>query len=346
MKIKKSKKVSVSRAAKSMHITKKRTKPVATSVFSGEKTRHGSDKKSSFSIYIYWVLIVIFVGTTCYMLTSKKLDNTEREKEYSGILPEETLEQMKDESAPYTRSGIQKMNSGDIVGALNDFTMAIEKNPSAANYVYRGEALMAGENYKSAISDFDTAAKINPMEFSAYYYRALANVKMENLESARLDMDKAIEAYDSDKDTKNTGVEHELYAKHAQITLWRRNWQQALADYTTAISKTAGDLDWNDYTGRAEARMNLGDYEGAVTDYTSAVTIISDSIRKAPDEKTRENMSRQAMGYFEKAGALRVKLGDMSGALQDLEAAHTLSIALDDMENKARLEILISNIRK
>jgi len=112
-----------------------------------------------------------------------------------------------------------------------------------------------------------------------------------------------------------------------------------------AIAENMGDLDWNDYTGRAEARTNRGDFENAVADYISAITIISERIQKTPESQTRENMSRQAMGFYEKSGALRVKLGQMELAVQDLQAAYTLALALDDMENRNRLQILITSIQ-
>jgi tetratricopeptide (TPR) repeat protein len=309
-----------------------------------------TERKSRFLIYLYWVVIALFVGMTCHMLSragknkaAEKTDNveiTESSAPASGA-PRET----DPEADRLTDSGKQKLLKGDTVGALNDFTMAIEKNPSSLNFTFRGEVWMEGSNFEAAISDFDAAIRIDPEYPVAYYDRALANIKLEKLDNARTDLDLAIQAQGMSPDDARDIATRDIYAKRAQVNLWLRDWTAAEDDYTAAISETDGELDWNDYTGRAEARTNKGDYKNAISDYVSAVTIISEKIQKTPDEKTRENMSRQAMGFFEKSGALRVKIGEMDLALQDLQAAHTLAIALNDTENKNRLEILISSIR-
>jgi tetratricopeptide (TPR) repeat protein len=344
MPAKKIKRISVSRAA-AKKTAKKATQPVKSNGV--KQTVKTENKKSNFMIYFYWVVIALFVGTTLYMLShSKKTDTDNVEiSELSANVPTEEPLKITDDSEQYADAGRQKLVAGDTVGALNDFTVAIEKNPTALNYVFRGETLMTGANFSSAINDFDAAIRIDPLLVVAHYDRSIANIKLEKLEEAKVDLDRAINAFGlNPKDSLVS--EHNLYAKRAQINLWLRDWTASQEDYTTAIAKTTGDLDWNDYTGRAEARTNLGDYEKAVTDYVSAVTIISDKIQKTPDEKARENISRQAMGFFEKSGALRVKMGQMDLALQDLQAAHTLAIALNDVENKSRLEILISSLRK
>jgi tetratricopeptide (TPR) repeat protein len=297
--------------------------------------------KSRFAIYAYWVVIALFVGAAYYALI-KRTDNV---KIVEADAPtEEPLRATGDESAPYRESGKQKLLNDDAIGALNDFTIAIEKNTNEpSNYIFRGEVLMAGSNFEAALADFDTAIRLDPTVVAAHYDRALANIKLEKLNVAKSDLDNAINALEYCQTSDIT--EHSIYAKRAEVNLWLRDWGSAESDYTAAIAKNTGELDWTDYTGRAEARTNRGDYEHAIGDYVSAVTIISDRIQKTPDEKTRENMSRQAMGYFEKSGALRVKLGQMDLALQDLQAAHTLALALGDDENRNRLQILISSIR-
>jgi tetratricopeptide (TPR) repeat protein len=311
--------------------------------------------KSRVAAVIYWIIIAMFVGTSCYMLSvfdKRKAevpggDNVQvTDDELRQTEPAVAVEAAVDPSEGSRVAGEYKLIGGDVIGALNDFADAIEKNPSEPlNYIFRGEVLMAGANFDAAIRDFDAAIRLDSESITAYYDRALANIKLENLSDAKNDLDRAVNACAASYDGPGVVSAHDIYAKRAQVNLWLRNWSQAAGDYTAAISQGADLLDWNDYTGRAEARTNMGDYEGAVADYLSAVAIISDRIQKTPDEKTREDMSRQAMSFFEKSGALRVKLGQMDLALQDLQAAHTLAIALDDDENRIRLQILISSIR-
>ena len=328
MPTKKTKKISVRKAVRKTKPVLQQDAPVTTK------------STSNFMIYVYWLVIVLFVGTTCYMLTRQKTVHVPSQQIVQMTEPTTT-----DEAVPYFESGKQKLIMGDTVGALNDFTIAIERNPSPLNYVYRGEVLMTGANYEAAVADFVSATNMNPNFIVAYYDMALANIKLEKLDAAKSNLDEAAKRYP--RYSEETMVsEHDIYAKRAQVNLWLRNWEDAEKDYTTAISKTGGELDWNDYAGRAEARTNSGAYDTAIQDYASSVAIISDQIQNAPDTRTRENMSRQAMGYFEKSAALRVKIGQLDLANEDLQAAYKLAAALDDKDNMARLSSLISNLEK
>jgi tetratricopeptide (TPR) repeat protein len=342
-------------------------------------------KKTKLMQSAYWLAIVAFVGAGCYLLASKKdirletIKVTEESFSEADMQPDFDLpppDVKTPEPAPapvpepeqkpapdaaaaaqpaappasvgasdqFAVEGQQKLLAGDYVGALEEFTRAIEARPTAFGYIFRGEVLLNGANYDAAIADFNAAIQMNPDSVIAYYDRALVNIKLEKLTEARSDLSMALSAFARTSDSPIISS-HDIYAKRAQVNLWLRNWSEADADYTAAITQTDGDLDYEDYTGRAEARTGGGDYQGAVADYVAGVTIISDRIQKTPDEARRENMSRQAMGFFEKSGALRVKLGEMELARQDLQAAHTLAIALGDSENKSRLEILIASIQ-
>jgi tetratricopeptide (TPR) repeat protein len=339
MPAKKTKKVSMQAAAK------KAAEGAATPAKAGK-----NGKRPIVMTSIYWAAIATFAGSACYMLSHHDMRRAAETADTIQVTSDkyqspEAKAGGTDDAGEYLVSGQQKLLAGDSVGALNDFTLAIEKNPTAMAYIYRGEMLMNGANFDAAIADFNAALQLDAVSAIAYYDRALTNIKLENLDEAQADLSEAIEAAELRSDQLTVISLHDMYAKRAQTKLWLRDWSAAADDYTAAISQNAGEPDWNDYTGRAEARTNIGDYEAAISDYVSAVTIISERIQKTPDEKTREDMSRQAMGYFEKSGALRVKIGDMDSAKQDLQAAHTLAIALNDMENKSRLEILISSIK-
>ena len=337
MPAKKIKIISVSDAASAM-----------SSKSAADNAKANNKSRSHFMLGLYWLIIAAFVATACYMMSRfgsgvATRDNVQVVE--SAMPEEEPLRAVPDMSIEYRESGKNKLISGDTVGALNDFTIAVERNPNEPmNYIFRGEALMSGSNFDAAIQDFSNAIRLDGSSVAAYYDRSLANIKLENLAAAKSDLDSAIRALDSNGET-NGITARDIYAKRAQVNLWLRNWVEAEGDYTASIAKNTGELDWNDYTGRAEARTNKGDYDLAIADYVSAVTIISERIQKTPGSTTRENMSRQAMGFFEKSGALRVKVGQMELALQDLQAAHTLAIALDDMENKNRLQILMSSIK-
>jgi len=285
--------------------------------------------------YFYWLAILAFVGTTCYML--QKYD-----KAYNAsvVMGEPLAAENLDE---YAESGKQKLLDGDAAGALNDFSIAIERNPAPINFVFRGEVLMQGANFDAAVMDFDSALRIDPAYAVAYYDRALAHIKQDKLAEAKSDLDNAVRATESQPNGQLIGAK-DIYAKRAQLNLWQGAWADAESDWTSAISSSAGRADWNDYAGRAESRTNLGNYSGAVQDYLAAITIISDRLRETTDEKSQENMSRQAMQYFEASGALNVKLGQRERAGDDLRAAQEIARALGDEDTATRLQKLIDEL--
>ncbi|MDR1027516.1 MAG: hypothetical protein LBL46_03815 [Rickettsiales bacterium] len=304
-----------------------------------KKAERRAARKSYFMNCVYWLAIASAVATGCWMISRNGAATTAPVAEDAAEVRANTPANVA-AAARLADSGKSKLLDGDAVGALNDFSAAIEQNPAAEYFVYRGEILMQGENFAAAVADFGAALRIDAKSVAAYYDRALANIRLEKLSDAKADLDKAVANWNEDSPIS----EHDVFAKRAQVSLWLRDWRASEADWTQAIAKTSGESDWNDFAGRAECRTNMGDFQEAANDYVSAVTIISDRIQKTPDDTTRANMSRQAMGYFEKSGALRIKLDQHDLALQDLQAAHTLAIALDDIENKNRLQILISSL--
>lgn len=338
--------------------------------------------KSKSKLIVSWIAIAAVVMAACYALTYgggfeklgmvgdqegrrvpgmariQKADVVARDRSVDGnIIPgrvpsvgEEPLREpseirqagVGDASQSYRESGMARVIAGDVVGALNDFTIAVERNPGEPiNWIFRGEILMAGDNFEAAIADFNNAARLDPFSIEAYYNRALANIRLERLEDARTDLDLAVNARTAQPNRESAITMHAVFARRAQVNLWLRNWAEAEQDYTSAIAQNLGLQDWNDFVGRAEARTSLGKFEAAINDYVSAVTIISEKIQQTPMGSTRESMSRQAMSYFEKSAALRLQLGQRELALQDLEAALTLADALGDVENSNRFRVLI-----
>ncbi|GHV31818.1 hypothetical protein AGMMS4952_21150 [Spirochaetia bacterium] len=304
-------------------------------------------KTSGFLLGLYWVIIVVFVSTTCYLLgiyDHKKTIQAAAKAADNVQIIEETSAESTRAANEYLKAGQDKLINGDTDAAIQAFGAAISRAPTELAYTYRGEAYLQSGNYPAAINDFDAVIANNSNSSVAFYDRALANIKLENLDVAKNDLTNALAAYQINPITAVNL--HDLYSKRAQLSLWLKQWSDAVADYTSAIAEGTKEASaWEDYTGRAEARTNMGDYQNAVSDYVSAITVISEQIQNVRDESARESMSRQAMGYFEKSGALRVKMGQTDLAKADLEAAYTLALALDDIENLNRLQILISNIK-
>ncbi len=298
----------------------------------------------SFSIYVYWFIILFFIAATFYILGRSHnalrvpSDNVEV-IETSAPISEETLKQ----SADYYASGRDNLVNGDIQSAIVDLNTAVNSNPDDIDaYILRGEAYMQSSDYRNALSDFNTAIEKDPVNAVAYYDRALLNTRLEDYTSAMNDINNALAAQSARP--SDILQMRDLYAKRGQLNLWTKNWEGAIADYTNSLARPDGTVTPNVYAERAEAYTALNNYAAAIADYATAVRIISEQIQGAQTSAERETMSSAAMSYFEKSAALNLNLGNVDSARSDLESAITIAIALNDSDTVTRLQGLMSEM--
>lgn len=293
----------------------------------------------SFSIYVYWIIILFFIAATFYIL-GRSHGVLNHRVPLTGAVTEETLMQGTD----YYESGKTKLLAGQPDDAIADLTTAIDAgNPTVDMYILRGEAFMQTGNYANALDDFNAALDLNQTSSVAYYDRALLNMRMENYDAAMADINNALAARaTTDEDILQL---RDLYAKRGQLNLWMKNWDGAIADYTNSLARPDGIVNPTVYAERAEAYTAIGDYASAVADYSAAVRVISEQIQGATTAAERESMSSNAMAYFEKSAALNLNLGDTRAALNDLESARTIAVALNDSETIDRLNGLIAEMQ-
>ena len=295
----------------------------------------------SFSIYVYWFIILFFIAATFYILgRSHGVLNHRIPLGNSASVSEEALLQGSD----YYESGKAKLLSGNVEEAIIDLTTAIDAgNPTVDMYVLRGEAYLQTANYSGALDDFNAALDLNPTSSVAYYDRALLNTRLENYDAALADINNALAARaTTDEDILQL---RDLYAKRGQLNLWLKNWDGAIADYTNSLARPDGIVNPSVYAERAEAYTAIGDYASAVADYSAAVRVISEQIQGVPTAGERESMSANAMSYFEKSAALNLKLDNINAALNDLESARTIAVALNDSDTVDRLNSLIAELQ-
>ena len=97
-------------------------------------------------------------------------------------------------SQDYFKSGLEKYENGDLLGAIADYTKAIEINPNIdLAYFNRGFSKYDLKDYKGAISDYTKAIEIDSNYAYAYSNRGLAKAKLEDYKGAIEDYTKAIE---------------------------------------------------------------------------------------------------------------------------------------------------------
>ena len=100
------------------------------------------------------------------------------------------------EAAPQAQpalAAMRKLRTGDLKGAVQDYTAAIAQDPqSAENYVNRGIAYNELGQNQLAIADYTKALKIEPQQTLAYYNRANAYSQLKQYREAIADYSKII----------------------------------------------------------------------------------------------------------------------------------------------------------
>lgn len=85
----------------------------------------------------------------------------------------------------------EKQQKEDYSGAILIYNKVIELSPNnEMNYFQRGNLKYWNIQYEECIKDMNLGIAINPNEPDLYYYRALANIKLNRLETACKDLKK------------------------------------------------------------------------------------------------------------------------------------------------------------
>ena len=123
--------------------------------------------------------------------------------------------------------GIAKYNLDDLIGADQDFSEAIRKNPVFTTaFQYRAITRMRMGNYDDALRDFQEAIDLRPDLPGPYYSRGVTYLLSQQFE-------KAIEDF-------NTFIRYDNKVSDAYINrgtsyLYLKDTTRALEDYNTAI---------------------------------------------------------------------------------------------------------------
>ena len=199
----------------------------------------------------------------------------------------------------YFFRGFTKYELGLYHEAISDYDTAIRLNPGDAfAYLTRGLAKAALKQYTAAIADYDTAIRLKPDYALAYRNRGAAKANlMKQYAAAIVDYTQAIRLNPDDAATYyNRGL--------AKAAL--KQYFAAVADYDTAI-RLNPDFALA-YHNQGLAKAALKQYAAAIVDYTQA-------LRLKPD---------YALAYY-KRGIAKYNLKQYAAAIVD----YTQALRLD-----------------
>jgi tetratricopeptide (TPR) repeat protein len=205
---------------------------------------------------------------------------------------------MPQDPAPWNDRAVARVRLGQLVGALGDYSRAIELSPLDPElYLNRGNAYVALGNYDYAVQDYNRAIQLAPQYGKAYFNRGTVRIRMGDASGGNADWRYAI-ALESDPWTQAAMVRSAGFgapetrsavaaipgtlSTSAVVASEARDAPSALPRFG-ASGGPAGDA--RALTQRAINREIDGDHFGALADLRAAFAFEADRERRAAIER-------------------------------------------------------------
>jgi tetratricopeptide (TPR) repeat protein len=200
----------------------------------------------------------------------------------------------------YMSRGLVQFSGGDLNGAIADWTASINANipgktdPGIIAQSYMGRALASAraKNLPKAISDMGQLIELQPKNATAFYNRGEFYIQAGDPQRALLDLNQAIAL----KPDYADAIQTRGLAKQAL-----KDFQGATEDFKKAegLLSTTINQDPNNintatvYVRRANARLGMGNKQGAVNDIQTVATLFQKAgITEGAMYQTVQNMLR------------------------------------------------------
>ena len=238
----------------------------------------------------------------------------------------------------YINRGSVYRLTGQLAAGLGDLDRAIQLQPrSAQAYGNRGRIKLDLEDYGGAIADFSVVLAEQPRFTKILLWRGLAYLKQGALAALAENRREAYQFAIADfsrllRDKPHHGEAHN-YRAVAYFQL--RNYYQATLDINRALECQADYVEA--YINRGMLRHELGDFQGAIDDYTTVlklnpelqdrsynqtlVGLALDSPDSTLSEDTPLNLRFRLADLYDSRGLLCAQVGDMEGAIADYTLA-------------------------
>jgi tetratricopeptide (TPR) repeat protein len=170
-------------------------------------------------------------------------------------------------AAAYVERADERYEEGDVDGAVEDYTAALELDPDHPSEIYhrRGVSKAAMEETEGAIEDFSEALELDADNVGALVDRGLAHYDQDNPQAALEDYDRALEATDDET------LLAKVYANRGVARFAMGQSQDAMEDFERAMDRD--DTSPAPYLNRAKVRRANRDVAGAMDDYDRALEV-------------------------------------------------------------------------
>ncbi len=178
--------------------------------------------------------------------------------------------------------------------SISYFSRAIAVAPGNKEYYHmRSMAYGQLKKYDLAIADMNRYIELAPGYRRGYAWRASAYEQSGEWDKAIADLNQAIKL--------SPDAKLEFVALRADLFAKIKKYKQAIADYDLLLQ--ANSLDDSFWMKRAECRMALKDYGGAIKDYTETIELGETSTAYFARSKAYKEFGRHDLAQKDKATA-------------------------------------------
>jgi tetratricopeptide (TPR) repeat protein len=198
-----------------------------------------------------------------------------------------------------------KFITGNLFAAEDDYSYIVELHPNNVRaYFYRGRVRLELRNYNGAVADFEKVLELDSLNGDAMFQLAEVKEKQGDMESAaeyysrigkvfpgyetryilqgehELDQKQYSNALKSfEIALKINANNFEVYKKRGQVQFQKKNYRDAVKDYSEYLDHFPNDPEVNYLNGLA--KMKLGDRTGACEDFHTAESFGNEDASKA-----------------------------------------------------------------
>ena len=226
----------------------------------------------------------------------------------------------------YFYNGISKYQSGDTVGALEDFNKSIQLNDKFSPSFHNRAILLDDlKRYKDAIDDYNIAIKLDPNNPLYYYNRAISKNNIEDYKGVIIDLNYTLKVdknnliaikfraqsyfnikdfdsaiLDFDKVIEYDNLNSEVYYVRGLSKGFSKKHSQAILDFDKAIQIDSTIIKY--YKARSVSNVYLKNYESSLLDYSKIIELDNENIdaymRRADIHNYLKNNDKACQDWF------------------------------------------------
>ena len=204
--------------------------------------------------------------------------------------------------------GIEKVEYKDYLGAIIEFTKAIEIDENYIDaIIQRGYSKAILKDYKGAIEDFNKTIELDA-ESRIYSARGRSKKNLLDFDGALQDYNIAVEKFPEEESS---------YFGRGELKYAMADYHGAIIDFNKCIDIKPNRIIFIDK--RADCRLKIEDYIGAIEDYSMSIQNRQD--KYGADRPPSENATKLLASLHLNRGIARSKIKEYAVAIEDLKIA-------------------------